>query len=87
MFFRAEIALTDGRLMAMGQELNTTAETDRTLRHTLDNMEKELRDLNTTVADKQKLLNELFSSGFAGNLLPSEAQMKTLNMSHEASLL
>lgn len=83
MCFRAEIALTDGRLMAMGQELNTTAETDRALRRTLDNMEKELRDLNTTVTDKQKLL-ELFSSG---NLLPSEAQMKTLNMSHEASLL
>ncbi|XP_005744725.1 laminin subunit beta-2 isoform X1 [Pundamilia nyererei] len=61
---RAEIALTDGRLMAMGQELNTTAETDRALRHTLDNMEKELRDLNTTVTDKQKLL-ELFGSGFA----------------------
>lgn len=86
MCFRAEIALTDGRLMAMGQELNTTAETERALRHTLDNMEKELRDLNTTVTDKQKLL-ELFGSGFAGNLLPSEAQMKTLNMSHEASLL
>lgn len=86
MCFRAEIALTDGRLMAMGQELNMTAETDRALRHTLDNMEKELRDLNTTVTDKQKLL-ELFGSGFAGNLLPSEAQMKTLNMSHEASLL
>lgn len=86
MCFRAEIALTDGRLMAMGQELNTTAETHRALRHTLDNMEKELRDLNTTVADKQKLL-EVFGSGSAGNLLPSEAQMKTLNMSHEASLL
>lgn len=85
MCFRAEIALTDGRLMAMGQELNTTAETDRTLRHRLDNMEKELRDLNTTLADEQKL--EQFGSGFAGNLLPSEAQMKTLNMSHEASLL
>uniref|UniRef100_A0AAX7V704 Laminin, beta 2-like n=1 Tax=Astatotilapia calliptera TaxID=8154 RepID=A0AAX7V704_ASTCA len=61
------------------------AETDRALRHTLDNMEKELRDLNTTVTDKQKLL-ELFGSGFAGNLLPSEAQMKTLNMSHEAEM-
>lgn len=68
MCFRAEIALTDGRLMDIGQELNVTAERETTLRRTLSDLEKELMDVNATVAHKQKLLTEYLTSGFAGNL-------------------
>lgn len=63
---RAEIALTDGRLMGVAQELNVTAEEEKALSNTLSVLEGELRDLNSTVALKQKLLEDLFTSGFAG---------------------
>ncbi|KAK9515757.1 hypothetical protein VZT92_026376 [Zoarces viviparus] len=62
---RAEIALTDGRLMGVTRELNTTAEEERTLRRTLSDLERELRDFNTTVARKQSLLDDYLTSGFA----------------------
>lgn len=64
---RAEIALTDGRLMSTAQELNKTAEEEEALRRTLNGMEKELRDLNSTVAQKQRLLDDYLTSGFAGS--------------------
>lgn len=51
--FRAEIAVTDGRLMAISQEINTTAGEERFLQRTLSIMEDELRDLNYTVANMQ----------------------------------
>lgn len=66
---RAEIALTDGRLMAVTRELNTTAEQEEALKRLLSDLERELRDLNTTVARKQQQLIEHFHSGFAGNKL------------------
>ncbi|XP_011475073.1 laminin subunit beta-2 [Oryzias latipes] len=50
---RAEIAVTDGRLMAISQEINTTAGEERFLQRTLSIMEDELRDLNYTVANMQ----------------------------------
>lgn len=62
---RAEIALTDGRLMGVAQELNVTAEEEKALSNTLSVLEGELRALNSTVALKQKLLEDLFTSGFA----------------------
>ncbi|XP_034394038.1 laminin subunit beta-2 [Cyclopterus lumpus] len=61
---RAEIALTDGRMMGVTRELNTTAEEERALRRTLSNLERELRDINATVAYKQNLLDDYLTSGF-----------------------
>lgn len=66
---RAEIALTDGRLMSVSRELNTTAEEEETLRRTLSNLEREMRDINTTVAHRQQLLDDYLTSGFAGSKL------------------
>uniref|UniRef100_A0A4W6G241 Laminin, beta 2-like n=1 Tax=Lates calcarifer TaxID=8187 RepID=A0A4W6G241_LATCA len=62
---RAEIALTDGRLMGVARELNTTAEEEKELNQTLNILEKELMDINRTVAYKQRLLDEYLTSGFA----------------------
>ncbi|TMS16035.1 Laminin subunit beta-1, partial [Larimichthys crocea] len=62
---RAEIALTDGRLMAVTRELNTTAAEEEAMKRMLSDLERELRDLNTTVARKQQLLTEYLHSGFA----------------------
>uniref|UniRef100_A0A665WFI8 Laminin subunit beta-2-like n=1 Tax=Echeneis naucrates TaxID=173247 RepID=A0A665WFI8_ECHNA len=61
---RAEIALTDGRLMGVARELNITAEEEGVLRGTLNDLEKELREFNATVADKQRLLEDYLTSGF-----------------------
>lgn len=66
MCFRAEIALTDGRLMGVTRELNTTAEEEGALRRTLTDMERELRGINTTVANKKQQLDDYLTSGFAG---------------------
>ncbi|XP_061621813.1 laminin subunit beta-2 [Phyllopteryx taeniolatus] len=62
---RAEIALTDGRLMGVARELNATAEDDGALRRTLSDMEKQLMDINSTVASKQQQLEDYLASGFA----------------------
>lgn len=66
LWFRAEIALTDGRLMSITRELNTTEEEDGSLRRTLSVLERELRDINTTVAEKKELLEQYHSAGFNG---------------------
>lgn len=66
---RAEIALTDGRLMVITRDLNTTAEEEEALRRTLSELERELRDVNTTVALKKQLLENYLTSGFAGMTL------------------
>lgn len=63
-----EIVLTDGHLMGVASELNTTGEMDSRLRYTLNIMERKLRDINTTVAHKQQLINEHHISGFAGSI-------------------
>ncbi|KAM9750902.1 laminin subunit beta-1 isoform 1-T2 [Menidia menidia] len=62
---RAEIALTDGRLMGIGRELNATAGAEEALKSTLDDLEKQLRDVNGTMAHKKHLLDNYLSSGFA----------------------
>lgn len=63
---RAEIALTDGRLMGVTRELNSTATEDEALRRTLNQLEAELREVNATVAHKQQLLEDYLTSGFSG---------------------
>uniref|UniRef100_A0A8D3D257 Laminin, beta 2-like n=1 Tax=Scophthalmus maximus TaxID=52904 RepID=A0A8D3D257_SCOMX len=73
---RAEIALTDGRLMAVGRELNATAEEEEALRRTLNVLERELRDINTTMAHKQRLLDEYLTSGFKYYRVSLEAEEK-----------
>uniref|UniRef100_A0A671WXI8 Laminin, beta 2-like n=1 Tax=Sparus aurata TaxID=8175 RepID=A0A671WXI8_SPAAU len=60
----AEIALTDGRLMGVARELNTTAAEEEALRRTLSDLEKDLRDVNNTVAHKERLLEDYLTSGF-----------------------
>lgn len=62
---RAEIALTDGRLMGITRELNATAEEEKALKPILNDLEKMLRDVNATVASKKKLLDKYLSSGFS----------------------
>lgn len=66
---RAEIALTDGRLMGVTRELNTTAAEEGALRRTLSDLERDLRDINATVVHKRRLLDDYLTSGFAGNKL------------------
>ncbi|XP_016110312.1 laminin subunit beta-2-like isoform X2 [Sinocyclocheilus grahami] len=53
---RAEIALTDGRLMSVSWELNVTANLDNALKRNLTALEKELKDLNNKL---QQLHREL----------------------------
>lgn len=64
---RAEIALTDGRLMGVARELNGTAVQDEELRRNLTQMERELRDLNTTLMHQRQKQESNLSSGFQGN--------------------
>ncbi|KAM6977412.1 laminin subunit beta-1 [Aplochiton taeniatus] len=61
---RAEIALTDGRLMDMTRELNATAEHDGKLRRALSELEQTLRDVNATLSQHRKELDNYMSSGF-----------------------
>lgn len=63
---RAEIALTDGRLMGVTRELNSAAAEDEALRRTLSQLEAELRDVNASVALKEQLLKDYLTSGFSG---------------------
>lgn len=72
---RAEIALTDGRLMGVTRELNTTAEEEERLRHILTDLERDLRDINTTVAHKQQLLDDYLTSGLAGSKLNQASEV------------
>lgn len=61
------MVLTDGRLMGVSRELNTTADSYRTLTHTLNLMERELRNISATVAHKQQLMEDYHRSGLAGS--------------------
>ncbi|KAL7859957.1 hypothetical protein SRHO_G00151040 [Serrasalmus rhombeus] len=62
---RAEIAITDGRLMGIEREINGTAEQDNILKRNLTSMEQELRDLNDTLAQRRKDMNNYLTAGFA----------------------
>jgi len=76
---RAEIALTDGRLMGVARELNATTEEERALRRRLSALERELRDANATVASKQSLLDDYLTSGFTGRNTPDSWNAKLRN--------
>lgn len=55
--------------MGVARELNTTAEDDDALRRTLSDMERQLMDINATVASKQQQIDDYLTSGFAGSKL------------------
>lgn len=64
--FRAEIALTDGRVMGISQELNSTEEEEEDLKERLTDLENELRDIRETLARNQQQLENYLTSGFTG---------------------
>nr|XP_061780709.1 laminin subunit beta-2-like [Nerophis lumbriciformis]XP_061780717.1 laminin subunit beta-2-like [Nerophis lumbriciformis] len=76
---RAEIALTDGRLMGVARELNATAEDEGALRRTLSDLERQLTDINATVASKRQHLEDYLTSGFGD-------QMKKVKKYYQESL-
>ncbi|KAJ8393455.1 hypothetical protein AAFF_G00059280 [Aldrovandia affinis] len=61
---RAEIALTDGRLMGIALEINGTAGRDGELRGNLTQLEQQLGDLNATLAQRRRELENYLSAGF-----------------------
>lgn len=65
---RAEIALTDGRLMGVSRELNVTADLDNALKRNLTALEKELKDLNNTLHRLQRELKNYHTAGLAEQL-------------------
>lgn len=67
--FRAEIALTDGRLMGVSRELNVTADLDNALKRNLTALEKELKDLNNTLHRLQRELKNYHTAGLAGKVV------------------
>ncbi|ROL52307.1 Laminin subunit beta-1, partial [Anabarilius grahami] len=62
---RAEIALTDGRLMGVIRELNITADLDSALKQNLTALEKELKDLNSTLHQMRRGLENYLTAGLA----------------------
>ena len=52
--------------MGVAQELNGTAEHDGKLRRSLSLLEAELKDVNTTVAQRRGELENYLTSGTAG---------------------
>ncbi|KAM6924939.1 laminin subunit beta-1 [Xenentodon cancila] len=78
-YLRAEIALMDGRVMDISREVNTTEGQNEALKRTLDDLEKDLRDINNTVAHKLRQLDNHLNSGFAD-------QFNKLKKSYEESL-
>ncbi|CAL8370158.1 unnamed protein product [Lota lota] len=61
---RVEVALTDGRLMGLARDLNSTVEEDAALRSALDDLEGALRDINVTLAQKRQTMEDYLNSGF-----------------------
>lgn len=60
-----EILLTNQRLAEIGQDINKTKGTDEVLKRNLTDMERELRDVNATLAHHQEQLDNYLTSGFA----------------------
>ncbi|MCJ8741639.1 hypothetical protein PDJAM_G00072970 [Pangasius djambal] len=60
---RAEVAFTDGRLMGVERELNVTREHNNILKHNLTSLEREFRDLNTTLIHWRRELENSISGG------------------------
>ena len=53
--------------MSVVQELNDITGRDGTLRQTLTTLEGDLRDINSTLAQKRRQLENYLTSGFKGN--------------------
>lgn len=66
MSFRPEIVLINSRLTGIDQDTNKTKEADKVLKRALTDLEKELMDVNATLARKQELLDKYLTSGFSG---------------------
>lgn len=66
LWLRAEIAVTDGRLMGIEREMHATAEQDIVLKQNLTSMEQELRDLIDTLAQRRRDLDNYLTAGLAG---------------------
>lgn len=60
--------MTDGRLMGTTRDLDQVVQQDRDLRRNLTILEDELADLNATLANNRKDLENYLSGGFAGAL-------------------
>ncbi|XP_026854032.2 laminin subunit beta-1 isoform X1 [Electrophorus electricus] len=62
---RAEIAVTDGRLMEVERDLNGTAKHDQILKLNLTSMEEEFRNLNSTLVQRRLDLENYLTAGLA----------------------
>ncbi|XP_056304742.1 laminin subunit beta-1 [Danio aesculapii] len=62
---RAEIALTDGRLMGVIRDLNVTTDHNNDLKRNLTALEKELKDLNNTLHQLSRELENYLTAGLA----------------------
>ncbi|XP_053338679.1 laminin subunit beta-1 [Clarias gariepinus] len=62
---RAEIAVTDGRLMSAERELNVTTERNNILKHNLTSLEREFHDLNNTIIHWRRQLENYISGGIS----------------------
>uniref|UniRef100_A0A8C5ASR3 Laminin, beta 2-like n=1 Tax=Gadus morhua TaxID=8049 RepID=A0A8C5ASR3_GADMO len=63
---RAEVALTDGRLMGVVRDLNSTAVLDAGLRLTLEGLERDLSEVNATLNAKRQDVVDILPGGFTG---------------------
>ncbi|XP_030208382.1 LOW QUALITY PROTEIN: laminin subunit beta-2, partial [Gadus morhua] len=61
---RAEVALTDGRLMGVVRDLNSTAVLDAGLRLTLEGLERDLSEVNATLNAKRQDVVDILPGGF-----------------------
>lgn len=61
--------MTDGRLMGVIRELNGTAYLDNALKQNLTALEKELKDLNNTLHQLRRGLENYLTAGLAGKLV------------------
>ncbi|KAL4655406.1 laminin subunit beta-2-like isoform X1 [Arapaima gigas] len=62
---REEIALTDGRLMVLTTELNKTMVEDEQLQKNITQLKEKLREVNSTLADKRRHLENFLNASFA----------------------
>ncbi|KAJ8257557.1 hypothetical protein GJAV_G00186910 [Gymnothorax javanicus] len=65
---RAEIVLTDGRLTGITRELNETVLKRGEVQQNLTQAQQELRDINATLTQLQRQLENFLTAGFEGQL-------------------
>lgn len=61
--------MTDGRLMGVIRDLNVTADLDKALKQNLSALEKELKDLNNTLHQLRRGLENYLTAGMEGKLV------------------